>query len=69
MTVPMPPLIKVPIMYRMPPSVTMEVLHMIEERAWIIPASGRNRTGPIKALEKLCMASITLVFIGFAPHC
>ena len=51
------------------PSATMEVLHMIEERAWIIPASGRNRTGPIKALEKLCMASITLVFIGFAPHC
>ena len=42
---------------------------MIEERAWIMPASGRNRTGPIKALEKLCMASITLVFIGFAPHC
>ena len=53
--------------YKIPPSDTNAVLHITEDRAWSIPAIGKNRTGPIKALEKLCMAFITFAFMIHSP--
>ena len=64
MTAPTPPLMNLPRVQTTPPSVTSAVLLMTEEIACSIPAMGRNRTGPIRALEKLCIASITFCFIG-----
>ena len=53
----------VSVIISLPLGILLGVL-MTEEIACSIPAMGRNRTGPIRALEKLCIASITFCFIG-----